>query len=372
MQEDIRHILALKSVVGIGDVLAKQLISYCGSAEAVFKESKGRLLKIPGVGQKVVEALQSKQCLASADLDLKNCQTSQVQVLPYYHVDYPDKLKSVNDAPLFIYLKGNMPYKSRRVVGIVGTRNATNYGKQVTEEIVKALMPYNVLVVSGLAYGIDIMAHRSAMKYGVPTIGVLAGGIDWVYPSVHKKTAEEMLESGALVSEQKPGTQPDAHLFPARNRIIAGMSEVVIVVEAAAKGGALITAEIAYSYDREVFAVPGNLGNQYSEGCNRLLRNQKASIYTDIEDVAYLMNWQIDAHPTAQRSPVVDMSTFSTVEQKLISVLGEFKNGLHIDELSWKSQISVNTVGSTLLNLEFQGLIRSLPGKIFQLKSGND
>lgn len=356
------YVLALKLTPGIGDVLAKQLISYCGSASAIFKEKKGALLKIPNIGEKTIKALTSASFIKQAETIIKDCDKQKIAVVPYFHSDFPERLKSVNDAPLLIYTKGKSNFLDSKMIGIVGTRKATNYGKQVTEKIVEELITHNAVVVSGLAYGIDIAAHRSALKNDLPTIAVLAGGLDKVYPSVHKKSALEMLDKdGGWISEYPPGTQPEAHNFPSRNRIIAGMCEALIVVEAACKGGALITANIAYSYNREVFAVPGDLESQYSEGCNSLIRAQKANIFTGIKDVEYLLGWEKGA--SKPYKPVVDLSSYSEPERKIMKVLQEFKTGLHLDELSWKTQIHVHETVSHLLTLEFDGLVKSLPGK---------
>ena len=356
------YVLALKLTPGIGDVLAKQLISYCGSASAIYKEKKGALLKIPNIGEKTLKALTSLSYVKEAEGILANCDKHQISVIPYYHTDFPERLKSVNDAPLVIFTKGKTSFKNSKTIGIVGTRNATNYGKQITEKIVNELKPHEAVVVSGLAYGIDIAAHRAALKCSLPTVAVLAGGLDKIYPSVHKKSAQEMLEGdGGWISEYPPGTKPEAHNFPSRNRIIAGMTEALIVVEAANKGGALITANIAYSYNREVFAVPGDLDNKYSEGCNALIRSQRANIYTGIKDLEYLLRWEKgESRPAKQ---LIDLSSYGESERKIMSVLEEFKTGLHLDELSWKTQINVNETVSHLLTLEFDGLVKSLPGK---------
>lgn len=356
------YVLALKLTPGIGDVLAKQLISYCGSASAIFTEKKGALLKIPNIGEKTLKALTSSSYLKEAEGILANSEKHQVSVIPYYDADFPERLKSVNDAPLLIYTKGKTSFKNSKIVGIVGTRNATNYGKQITEKIVEELKSHEAIVVSGLAYGIDIAAHRAALKYNLPTVAVLAGGLDKIYPAVHKNSAQEMLEGdGGWISEYPPGTKPEAHNFPSRNRIIAGMTEALIVVEAANKGGALITANIAYSYNREVFAVPGDLDNKYSVGCNALIRSQRANIYTGIKDLEYLLGWEKgESIPPKQ---TIDLSSYGESERKIMSVLEEFKTGLHLDELSWKTQINVNETVSYLLTLEFDGLVKSLPGK---------
>ncbi|SMD37983.1 DNA processing protein [Reichenbachiella faecimaris] len=361
-EDENSYVLALKLTPGIGDVLAKQLISYCGSASAIFKEKKGALLKIPNIGDKTIKALTSASFIKQAEDSILNCERQNVSVVPYFHPDFPERLKTVNDAPLLIYTKGKSSFLNTKMVGIVGTRNATNYGKQITEKIVEELVAHDAIVVSGLAYGIDITAHRAALKNNLSTVAVLAGGLDKIYPAVHKKSALEMLENGGgWISEYPPGTKPEAHNFPSRNRIIAGMSEALIVVEAAQKGGALITANIAYSYNREVFAVPGDLEHQYSEGCNALIRAQKANIYTGVKDLEYLLGWK--KGEVKSKKQVIDLSTYGEPEQKIMAMLDEFKAGLHLDELSWKTQISVHEAVSYLLTLEFDGLIKSLPGK---------
>ncbi|MFY0626001.1 MAG: DNA-processing protein DprA [Reichenbachiella sp.] len=364
-EQELLYVLALKEIQGIGDVLAKQLISYCGSAEAIFKSTKGKLRKIPNIGAKTIEGIGSKESLKKAEISLENCIKQGISVIPYFHRDFPEKLNLVNDAPLLIFHKGNVCYNNRKVIGIVGTRNATEYGKEMTTEIVKGLVPHDAVIVSGLAYGIDIAAHRASLKSNLSTVGVLAGGLDRVYPAAHRKSAEEMLMNGSLIAEQAPGVKPEPHFFPARNRIIAGMSDLVIVVEAANKGGALITGNIAHSYNREVFAVPGQLDHRYSEGCNALIRSQRANIYTRVEDLEYLMNWEKGEKKVAEIS--LDLSQLSEDEKVIVMLLQNFKDGLQLDELSWKSNLPINTAASVLLNLEFSGLVKSLPGKKYKL-----
>ncbi|PIB35807.1 DNA protecting protein DprA [Reichenbachiella sp. 5M10] len=366
MEEEIRYVLALKFTAGIGDVLAKQLISYSGSAKSVFHLPKGKLLKIPGIGAKVIEALQQSKGLELADDCLRSCQVQSITVIPYFSSKYPDKLKLINDAPLVLFYKGNPCYNDRKIIGIVGTRNATNYGKQVTADVVEGLKSHDVLVLSGLAYGIDVTAHRAAIKEGMDTIGVLAGGLDKIYPAVHQNVATEMLQAGGLLSEHGPGVKPDAHNFPARNRIIAGMCDALIVVEAAKKGGALITANLAYSYNREVFAIPGELGNKYSEGCNLLLRSQRALIYTSVKDLEYHLGWKA-GEKKREKAQLLDLSVYSEEERKVIVILSDFAKGLHLDELCWKSQLTINQVVTLLLNLEFSGLVESMPGRLYRL-----
>jgi DNA processing protein len=254
-------------------------------------------------------------------------------------------------------------------VAIVGTRQATDYGKEIVANIVNELKPHHAMIVSGLAYGIDIHAHKQSLKNEMPTVAIMGSGMDVIYPAAHKETARHIVNHGALLTENHFGTQPDAHNFPARNRIIAGLCDALIVVEAAEKGGALITAEIANTYNKDVFAVPGSLGQVYSEGCNKLIRNNKAVIYTSIKDLEYHMNWSVEeATSETQRREEMDFSSFSADEQMILSLLKEKNNPVMIDELAIRSSISPSQLASILLTLEFSDMVRSLPGKLFALK----
>ncbi|HRG11398.1 MAG TPA: DNA-processing protein DprA, partial [Cyclobacteriaceae bacterium] len=237
---------------GIGDFLLKQVVSYCGSAEQVFKTPKGKLLKIPGVGEVSAEAIKHGDTFKEAERELKKAEREEVEIILYTDKKYPLRLKSIEDAPALLYYKGNQNLNVPKTVGIVGTRQATEYGKEMVERICQELAPHNPLIISGLAYGIDIAAHKAALKNNLPTIGVMGSGMDVIYPAAHKETAKKMQNLGALITENRFGTKPDAHNFPARNRIIAGMCDALIVVEAAEKGGALITADIANSYNKDV------------------------------------------------------------------------------------------------------------------------
>jgi DNA processing protein len=254
-------------------------------------------------------------------------------------------------------------------VAIVGTRQATEYGKEMVAKIIDELKPHHPVIVSGLAYGIDIHAHKQSLKLDLPTLAVMGSGIDVIYPAVHKDTAKKIVSQGALLTENHFGTKPDAHNFPARNRIIAGLCDALIVVEAAEKGGALITAEIANTYNKDVFAVPGSLGQTYSEGCNKLIRNNKAVIYTSIKDLEYHMNWSVEETQTAKKkTEEIDFSTFGPDEQTILRILKEKNGPMMIDELTIKSSLSPSLLASLLLTLEFSDIVKSLPGKQFALK----
>ena len=369
MDEQKLYQIALSLIPGVGNFLAKTLISYCGSAKAVFNSPRHKLAKIPGIGTKTLESIAKSNVLKEAEQELILAEQNGAQLLAYTDKAYPNRLKQISDAPNILYYKGNTPPESDKVVAIVGTRQASAYGKQVTEQIIAELLPFKPLIVSGLAYGIDITAHRAALRQGLSTIGVMASGLNIIYPSPHKTTAREMLSQGGLITENSFNTQPDAYMFPARNRIIAGMSDLIIVIEAAEKGGALITAEIGLSYDREIFAVPGNLGSPQSAGCNQLIKKTKAHMFTSVQDMVDIMNWSTekDDQGKVPFQPPLDPD-LTEQEGQIIQLLHEFSGGLHIDELSWRTQIPLSQLASTLLSLEFQNKIRSLPGKKFALK----
>ncbi|MDJ1469197.1 DNA-processing protein DprA [Xanthocytophaga flava] len=370
MEEEIIHQIALSLTPGIGIALSRQLVSYCGSAQEVFKASKGKLTRIPGIGDKTAEIIHAREGFSVADFVYEQALKQNVRILFYTNKDYPTRLKQLPDAPMLLYYKGTADLNAKKVVAIVGTRNATTYGKKITEELITSLSVYpDVLVVSGLAYGIDITAHKASVKHSVPTVGVLGSGIDTIYPAAHKNTAQQMFNNGGLLTEYTFGTKPDAPHFPDRNRIVAGMSDVTIVVEAAIKGGALITAQIANDYNRDVMAIPGSLDQPYSAGCNRLIRNHQAHIYTSLSDLEYLIGW---AEETGEKNnpsvpiPWMQQEGLSESEKSILTLLTTQPDIL-IDDLSWKSQIPVNQMASILLTLELQGLIKSLPGKRFSL-----
>lgn len=359
--------LALILSEGVGDITIRQLISYCGSAENVMKSNLGKLIKIPGIQEISARKILNPKNLELAEKQLVIAEKEKTILLFYLDNEYPERLKRNYDAPAMVFYKGNIDLNQLKIIGIVGTRNASEYGKRITEEIVGDFKSENVLIVSGLAYGIDIAAHKASLKYGLPTIGVMASGLDFMYPAIHKKTADLMCQNGGILSEQSFGRKPDPRYFPARNRIIAGMSDAVIVVEAAAKGGALITAEYANNYHKEVFAVPGNIGTATSEGCNLLIKNNKAQIYTSANDVIEALNWDMTSKENKpQNAPQLDLSQFTDDEAQVISILRE-KKEIQIDELAWISQLHMNKLASLLLNLEFQGIVKSMTGKKYGL-----
>jgi DNA processing protein len=359
--------LGLHLTTGLGSVLIRQLVAHFGSAEKVYESNLKNLLRVPGVGQNVARQILDKSGLQAAEVELKNVEKHKSEVIFYTDANYPKRLKSLYDAPAMLYSKSNLDFNSGSFVGVVGTRKATDYGRAVTEEIVQGLTNKNIAVMSGLAYGIDIIAHRACLKANVPTVGVMATGLDNIYPSTHLKTSQDIQETGGILTENRFGTKPDAVRFPARNRIIAGMSDVVIIVEAAEKGGALITAEFANNYNREVFAVPGNLHNSYSIGCNKLIQENKAQIFTGVENLLESMRW-LPTTPSDQKMVDSAAATLSfTQEESQVIALLKHHGETHIDDLSWHSKIHHSKLATLLLNLEFQGFLRSLPGKRYVL-----
>ncbi|MEX2235367.1 MAG: DNA-processing protein DprA [Cyclobacteriaceae bacterium] len=365
MDQTRLSLLALHFIPGIGDYLIRQLVSYCGSAEKVFKIPRGKLLKIPGIGAVTAESIIQGKPFSLAEKELRKAEKENVELLFFTDKKYPSRLRQVNDAPTMLYAKGNMDLENPKTVAIVGTRQSTAYGKECVEQLVKDLIPHQALIVSGLAYGIDIHAHKQAVKNHLPTVGVMGSGMDVIYPSAHGEVAAKMMELGGLLTEHPFGTQPDAHNFPARNRIVAALSDAIIIVEAAEKGGALITADIGNSYNKDVFAFPGNVKQSHSAGCNNLIKSNRAHLITSIRDLQYIMNWDIGVKPV-KHEPVV-LEGYEPNEQLIIKTLLENNKQLMIDAISWKTNLPISQIASLLLTLEFKGIISSLPGKIYKL-----
>jgi len=356
--------IALTFLPKVGDVLAKNLISYCGNAEKVFKASKGKLLKIPGIGAKTVAAIQSAQVLERAEAELEFIGKNNIRLCSFYEKAYPLRLRSCADSPVVLYYKGSADLNAYRMVSVVGTRHATTYGKESCEKLIADLAKYKVLVVSGMAYGVDICAHRAALKHDIPTIAVLAHGLDRLYPGQHRETARQMVANGGLLTDYPSGTNPDKEHFPRRNRIIAGICEMLIVVETAKRGGSIITAELANGYNRDVFAVPGNINRQYSQGCNYLIKTNKAGLIDKVDEVAEVLGWP---EKTAEAKPR-QAETFvelSAQEKKVAGILQK-QVTTSFDDLVLKTRLSSSEISNILLSLEFNGLVRSLPGKIYK------
>lgn len=370
MSEETMCLLALAHMPGIGPVTARQLISYCGGVKQVFEAGYRKLIRIPGVGDHACRMILKRDTFPKAEQEWVLCQKNGTKILSYRDEAYPQRLLPLYDAPLLLYADGNMDLNPGRAVGIVGTRKMTEYGRTVTEQIIRELVPFKPLIVSGLAYGIDIAAHRAAVKHTLPTIGVMASGIDVIYPRAHEKVVLQMRGNGGVVTENSFGTRPDFQRFPARNRIIAGLSDVLIVVESALRGGGLISVEFAANYHREVYAVPGRLDQAMSEGCNQLIRQNKAGLFRSVADLAEELRWfgkpSEPGELFGKERPAPVYEGFSLDESQLMALLKR-RGELQIDELQWQSGLAPGKVANLLLNLEFKGVVKSLPGKKYGL-----
>jgi DNA processing protein len=368
MKEPIVYKIALSLVPGIGGVLARNLVAYLGSPEAIFTEKPKILAKVPGIGEINIKRISDPENIARAEKELKFLAKYNIDVRFYTDPGFPRRLLSCPDAPVLIFSKGNFNPDEEKIISIVGTRNATEYGKEICETLVGELAERNhrVLIVSGLAYGIDIYAHKAAIKHNLPTVGILGHGLDTLYPGMHKDTASRMLENGGLATDFASQTKIDPSNFIRRNRIIAGMADATIVVESGEKGGALVTARIAGSYNRDVFAFPGRVGDVYSVGCNNLIKTNGAALITSVADLEYIMGWDTpDKKPaTIQKELFTEFSD----EERLIIELLKKVSPLFIDQVCSETGLPMSKVSGHLLNLEFKGVVAALPGKMYKLK----
>jgi len=366
-EEKLKYQIAVTLISGVGPVIGKTLVSYCGSPEAVFREKKTRLEKIPGIGAIIAASISNSDVMKRAEEESIFVSKHKVTPLFFTEENYPHRLKHCDDSPLMLYYKGKGNLNHSRIIAVVGTRKATDYGKKVCEEIIQQLATFDACISSGLAYGIDICAHKAALKNNLSTIAVLAHGLDMIYPETHRTVAKKMLNDGGLLTEFMTKTKPDKENFPSRNRIVAGMSDAVLVIESAVKGGAIITANIANSYNREVFAIPGRIDDEYSQGCNFLIKKNKAVLVESAEDIVYQLGWENNNEENLKKPS--QLSIFNELkddEKELVHLLQQ--NGkLAIDSICLRAKLPMGKVATTLLNLEFQGIVRSLPGKIYQI-----
>jgi len=361
------HQLALSFIKGIGPSSAKSLLAHFGTPQDIFNAPPSKLVKVPGLGQKRVERLDMQTPLERAEQEMKFIEQQGIDVIFYTDARYPKRLKRCIDGPVLLYSKGNAGLNMPKVVSVVGTRNATDYGKQLCHQLIDELKQYNILVVSGLALGIDTAAHRESLKLNVPTVGVLGHGFDRMYPSQNLSLAEKMQLNGAVITEYPSGTIPNRENFPERNRIVAGLADATVVVEASIKGGALITAEIANSYNRDVFAFPGRITDEFSEGCNFLIRNNKASLLSCVADMAYIMGWEKPEDVTTAAEQLLLPIDLTADEQKIFEIIRSNNAPLAIDDLTIKADMPASQLAISLLNMEMQGFIRSLPGKTYAI-----
>ncbi len=364
MKKDLLYEVALTLVPGIGDVNGKKLVAYCGGAEAVFGEKKNALSKIPGIGEKTIDSIMSQNVLARAEKELAFADKNGIRIMYYLNSDYPKRLQHCYDSPMVLYCMGYTDLNVDKIIGVVGTRNVTDYGKIMTDKIISELVCDDVLVVSGLAYGVDTCAHNASVKNGLKTAAVLAHGFHTIYPPANRSLAKKILEcGGCLLTEQISGVEPDRENFPKRNRIVAGMIDCLIVVESASKGGALITVEIANAYDREVFAVPGRIGDAYSLGCNTIIKANKANIMLDVNDLRLIMRWDEEKKVVPKQ---MRMFREFSEEEKMVMTLFEESDIVYLDKIITETRYSPTKIASILLSLEFDGVLAALPGKRYQ------
>jgi len=365
--DNLAYKIAISLIPGIGSVIARNLIAYVGSVEGVFQEKEKNLLKIPGVGEVNAKRVVRQNVLERAMREVEFIRKNKISTYFYLDENYPTRLKGCSDAPIILFFKGNVNLNEKRIISVVGTRNATNYGKEICDELIRNFSEksYPIVVVSGLAYGIDVHAHKACLKYNVPTVGVFAHGLDKIYPALHAPIAAKMIENGGLVSDFISESAIDRQNFLRRNRIIAGLADATVIVESAEKGGALVTADIANSYNRDVFAFPGRANDTFSKGCNKIIKLNEAVLVESVTDIEKAMNWDVKT----STSRVVQTSLFielSEEEQKMVDLL---KGGdRFVDEITIETQLSMSKVSALLLGLEFKGLVTSLPGKMYRLR----
>jgi DNA processing protein len=362
--KSLQYQIGLTFLQGIGPKKASHLVSKLGSVEAVFTEKLKVLQQLSGYSRQFLQNMHREEAWIRAEKELDFIEKHGITTHFYLDTNYPRRLRQCDDAPILLYSKGNFDPNPSRVIAIVGTRNATDYGKSLCEELVQSIASSSIQVVSGMAYGIDICAHQLCVKNAIPTVGVLGHGLDRLYPTHHKRTADQMLSNGGLLTEFLPGTNPDRENFPMRNRIVAGMVDAVVVVESKKSGGSLITADLGNDYNRDVFAFPGNIGQPHSEGCNLLIQKSRAQLLLSGSNFLKQMNWEKSRNTrTVQRSCFVDL----TNEEQAICQFLEGNSGEHVDVLSMKTSMSVSKLNVQLFHLEMKGVVRSLPGKKYAL-----
>lgn len=367
MNNELLYQIALDFVKGIGNTYAKQLVAYIGSPEAIFRESRKALLKIPGISEEKVNAITNPQVLKWAEEEIAFIERHKLKTFFFTEKHYPFRLKECVDAPIILYGKGDLQVNEGRFISIVGTRMPTDYGKNLTKQFVEELAAYdpNITIISGLAHGIDVHAHRAALQYNLKTFAIPGHALNTIYPAVHRNVAIEITKHGGLLTEFNSKTIPDKSNFVRRNRIIAGLSDAVVVVESKKQGGSLITTSFANSYNRDVFAFPGRCNDITSAGCNDLIKQNKAALIENAEDFIKQMGWEHTHKPTqAIQTQLFDSLT--DTELQIIEVLRKNSDGIHINELAVIINQTFSTTSSLMLAMEFKGLVRPLPGGLYK------
>ncbi|MFS4492810.1 DNA-processing protein DprA [Maribacter sp. 2308TA10-17] len=363
-KDELIAILRLQSIPNIGDVIAKKIIGHCSSPAAVFDDKLSNLLKIDGIGTHTLKGLHDQTHLENAEEEYKFIQSKNIGYSYFMNPDYPAYLRHCIDSPILLFKRGNIDLAGRKIISVVGTRNITSYGTAFCENFIEEIAPLNPIIVSGFAYGVDICVQRAAAKHNLQTIGCLAHGLNQIYPKVHAKYTPDIEQNGGFVTDFWSTSNPERENFLKRNRIIAGMSEATIVIESAEKGGSLVTADIAHSYNRDVFAVPGRSNDKYSLGCNNLIKRQKAQMITSAADLVYLLGWSIEEKETktVQKQLFVELDV---TEKSIYSYLQKDGKQL-LDSIALECKLPIFKTSSTLLNMEMKGVIRPLPGKLFE------
>lgn len=362
-EENLYNLLALMKVEGVGDIMAKKLLTHFENAEAVLNAKSSQLAAIDGVGTMLLKNLKDKSIFDKAKQELEYIKNNEIDVLYFQDESYPDRLKHCIDGPVLLFSSGTINLKNRKVISIVGTRQVTSYGTEFCRKLIEDLAPLDPIIVSGFAYGVDIVAHQLAMDYNLQTIGVLAHGLNQTYPKTHKKYVARVEQNGGFLTEFWSTSNPEKENFVRRNRIVAGMSEATIVIESADRGGSLITANMANDYNRDVFAVPGRTSDKYSQGCNNLIKAQKANLLTSAADLIYILNWNIKEKPKPVQKQL--FVTLDADEQKVYDYL--LKTGKELmDIIALQCDFPIYRISGLLLNMELKGVIRPLPGKLFE------
>lgn len=366
MPEELLYQIGLTLIEGIGDVHAKSLLAYCGSASEIFRQKKTHLQKVPGIGSILARSITgSHAVLRRAEEEIAFIEKYTIRPLFFTDEGYPRRLKSCSDSPILLYYKGSANLNAEKVIGVVGTRRPSEYGRKKTQEFILELENTGVLVVSGLAYGVDVLAHKTALDSELETVGVLAHGLDRIYPQTHDKIAKRMLAHGGLLTDYMSGTNPDAVNFPKRNRIVAGLCDALVVVESKRTGGSLITATIANSYNKDVFAFPGRAGDPLAEGCNGLIKQNRAGLIESAADLLDGMQWQKEDKAISKTKQIPLLINLSDEEKLIVGLLSE-KKSVHIDEICQATKLPVSKVAGLLLQLEFSNLVKNKPGKMFE------
>lgn len=366
MQEETRYQIALTKIPQIGNKLAQQLMTYFGNASNIFKAGRRELECLPMLGKVRANAIRQFTDFRWVDREMNFLEKYQIAAISYQSPLYPQRLLHCCDHPFLLYYKGNANLNSTRIINVIGTRMPTAHGREACANLIAGLEASNVMVVSGLAYGIDVLAHATALKHGMPTIGILAHGLDRIYPDVHANTARQMVEQGGLLTEYGRETTPDKPNFPKRNRIVAGMSDATVLIESGLKGGSMITADIAFSYNRDIFAIPGRVGDSKSAGCHHLIKNNQAMLITDAADILKAMNWDdVGGRPVVVKQQEIQ----AELNEEEREILGLFNKRVdyHIDHIYSKSPLPESRIASVIFQLQMNKLLRSVPGQRYQL-----